>query len=76
MIKVEAPSLQEAYSKAAAELSCSVVDLEITILQNGSAGFLGMFKKMRLLKSIAKEQNLFAKRLLSKKPIQRKIVQM
>ena len=49
MIKVEAPSLQEAYSKAAAELSCSVVDLEITILQNGSAGFLGMFKKNAII---------------------------
>ena len=49
MIKVEAPSLQEAYSKAAAELSCSVIDLEITILQNGSGGFLGMFKKNAII---------------------------
>jgi len=49
MIKVEAPTLQEAYSKAAAQLSCSVVDLEINILQNGSGGFLGMFKKSAII---------------------------
>jgi len=45
MIKVEAATLQEAYSKAASELSCSVVDLDINIIQNGSSGFLGLFKK-------------------------------
>lgn len=39
MIRVEAETLQEAYSKAAGELSCSVVDLEINIIQNGSGGF-------------------------------------
>jgi spoIIIJ-associated protein len=49
MIKVEAPTLQEAYSKAARELSCSVIDLEINILQNGSGGFLGMFKKSAII---------------------------
>lgn len=49
MIKVEAPTLQEAYSKAASELSCSVVDLEINVLQNGSSGFFGMFKKSAII---------------------------
>lgn len=49
MIKVEATTLQEAYSKAASELSCSVVDLEINIIQNGSSGFLGMFKKSAII---------------------------
>ena len=43
MIKVEAATLQEAYSKAASELSCSVVDLDINVIQNGSSGFLGLF---------------------------------
>ncbi len=54
MIKVEAPTLQEAYSKAASELSCSVIDLEITILQNGSNGFLGMFKKNAIIEASRK----------------------
>lgn len=49
MIKVEAATLQEAYSKAASELSCSVVDLDINILQNGSSGFLGLFKKSAII---------------------------
>jgi len=54
MIKVEAPTLQEAYSKAAAQLSCSVIDLEINILQNGSNGFLGMFKKSAIIEAVRK----------------------
>ncbi|WP_442765122.1 Jag N-terminal domain-containing protein [Sulfurospirillum cavolei] len=49
MIRVEAETLQEAYSKAAGELSCSVVDLEINIIQNGSGGFLGLFKKKAII---------------------------
>lgn len=49
MIKVEAATLQEAYSKAASELSCSVVDLDINIIQNGSGGFLGLFKKNAII---------------------------
>jgi len=49
MIKVEAATLQEAYSKAASELSCSVVDLDINIIQNGSSGFLGLFKKNTII---------------------------
>lgn len=65
MIKVEAPSLQEAYSKAAAELSCSVIDLEITILQNGSGGFLGMFKKNAIIEVYRK----------GTKPVQREVVE-
>lgn len=39
MIRIEASTLQEAYSKAARELSCSVVELDINIIQNGSNGF-------------------------------------
>ena len=65
MIKVEAPSLQEAYSKAAAELSCSVIDLEITILQNGSGGFLGMFKKNAIIEVYRK----------GTKPVQREVTE-
>ena len=49
MIKVEAATLQEAYSKAASELSCSVVDLDINIIQNGSSGFLGLFRKSAII---------------------------
>lgn len=49
MITVEAATLQEAYSKAASELSCSVVDLDINIIQNGSSGFLGLFKKSAII---------------------------
>lgn len=40
-----APSLDEAYQKAAKEFSCSIVELEIDVIQNPSSGFLGMFSK-------------------------------
>ncbi|ACZ12411.1 Jag N-terminal domain-containing protein [Sulfurospirillum deleyianum] len=49
MIRIEASTLQEAYSKAARELSCSVVELDINIIQNGSNGFLGLFKKNAII---------------------------
>ena len=59
MIKVEAATLQEAYSKAASELSCSVVDLEINIIQNGSSGFLGFFKKNAIIEVSRKGSKTF-----------------
>ncbi len=40
-----APTLDEAYQKAAKEFSCSVVELEIEVIQNPSSGFLGIFSK-------------------------------
>ena len=40
-----ATSLDEAYQKASKEFSCSIVELEIDVIQNPSSGFLGMFSK-------------------------------
>lgn len=45
MIKIEADSLEEAYSKAASELECSVTQLDVEIVQHPSRGLLGLFKK-------------------------------
>lgn len=68
MIRVEAPTLQEAYSKAAAELSCSVVNLDITIIQNGSSGFLGMFKKSAIIEAQRKGTPKASKQEEKEKP--------
>ncbi len=70
MIKVEAATLQEAYSKAASELSCSVVDLDINVLQNGSSGFLGMFKKTAIIEVQRKGTSKEPKEYKEKKEFQ------
>lgn len=49
MIKIEAVTLEEAYSKAASKLRCSVTNLKIEVLQAPSNGFLGLFKKTAII---------------------------
>nr|WP_314472040.1 Jag N-terminal domain-containing protein [uncultured Campylobacter sp.] len=51
-MRIEAENLQEAFKKAAEELNCSVTELDIKILQNPSAGFLGFFKKTAIIEAI------------------------
>ena len=49
MIKVEAITLEEAYSNAACELDCSVTELVIEVVQYPSSGFLGLFRKKAII---------------------------
>lgn len=49
MKKIEAPTLQDAYTKASEELGCSITDLDFDIVQNSSRGFLGLFKKNAII---------------------------
>lgn len=51
MIRIEANTLEEAYSKAAAELTCSVTQITFEVIQNPSSGFLGMFKKVAIVEA-------------------------
>nr|WP_314240966.1 Jag N-terminal domain-containing protein [uncultured Campylobacter sp.] len=51
-MRIEAENLQEAFQKAAQELNCSVTELDIKILQNPSAGFLGFFKKTAIIEAV------------------------
>ena len=51
MIRIEATTLEEAYSKAAAELTCSVTQITFEVIQNPSSGFLGMFKKSAIVEA-------------------------
>ncbi|MDR0762571.1 MAG: Jag N-terminal domain-containing protein [Campylobacteraceae bacterium] len=48
-MRVEASSLEEAYSKAAKELSCSVTELDLQVLQYPKSGFLGIGKKKAIV---------------------------
>jgi spoIIIJ-associated protein len=49
MKKIEAPSLELAYAKAAAEFGCSVTVLQVEIVQVPSKGILGLFKKSAII---------------------------
>ncbi len=51
MIRIEADTLEEAYSKAAAQLTCSVTQITFNVIQNPSSGFLGMFKKVAIIEA-------------------------
>ncbi len=49
MVKIEASTLEEAYKKASQEFDCSVVDLEVEVVQAPSSGLLGLFKKSAVI---------------------------
>lgn len=49
LTKIEAITLEEAYTKASTQLGCSITDLEFEIIQNPSKGFLGFGKKMAIV---------------------------
>ncbi len=53
-MKFSAPTLDEAYKKASKEFTCSIVELEIEVIQNPSSGFLGMFSKDAIIKVLNK----------------------
>ncbi|MEA3383780.1 MAG: Jag N-terminal domain-containing protein [Campylobacterota bacterium] len=47
----EAKTLEEAYEKASESLKCSIVDLNIELVQSPSKGFLGFFSKVAIIKA-------------------------
>jgi len=49
MIKVEAPTLEEAYKKASLALECSISELQCEVVQHPSNGILGLFKKSAII---------------------------
>jgi len=52
MIKIEAPTLEEAYQDAASSLKCSVTELKIEVVQSPTSGFLGLFKKTAIIVAV------------------------
>jgi len=65
-MRIEADTLQDAMIKAASELNCSVVDLDINVIQAPSAGILGFFKKTAIIEANLPKANP------NKKPKERK----
>lgn len=54
--RIEAKTLEEAFSKASEALGCSVTDLDITILQHPSKGILGIGKKNAVILAKCKQK--------------------
>ena len=50
-MKFEAFTLEEAITKASTELGCSVVDLNIKVIQHPRNGILGLFKKNAIIEA-------------------------
>jgi spoIIIJ-associated protein len=49
MKKIEAPTLADAYEKAALALGCSITELHYEVIQHPSNGVLGLFKKNAII---------------------------
>ncbi|MHC3995461.1 Jag N-terminal domain-containing protein [Thiomicrolovo sp. ZZH C-3] len=49
MKKIEAPTLEAAYSEASKQFSCSVTELDIVVVQHPSKGFLGLLRKQAVI---------------------------
>ena len=55
-MKIEANTLQEAFQKAAEQLTCSVTELDIKVLQHPSSGIFGFFKKTAIIEANLENQ--------------------
>jgi len=54
MKRIEAETLEEAYSKAAKELACSVTEINYEIIQHPTTGVMGLFKKTAIIVAVRK----------------------
>lgn len=54
MKRIEAETLEEAYSKAARELQCSVTEINYEIVQHPTSGVMGLFKKNAIIIAVKK----------------------
>lgn len=57
MIKIESTTLEEAYTKAAESLACSVIELNVEVIQVPSKGMLGLFKKNAIIVATKKQSD-------------------
>jgi len=54
MKRIEADTLEEAYSEAAKELACSVTEIKYEIIQHPTTGMMGLFKKTAIIVAVKK----------------------
>ncbi len=57
MKKFEAENLEEAYELASSDFDCSIMDLEVEVIQQPRNGFLGFGKKSAIIQARLKKHN-------------------
>jgi len=55
-MRIEAPTLSEAYAKAAEALGCSMYEIDFEVLQHPSAGLFGLFKKNAIVEATIEQR--------------------
>lgn len=68
MIKIEAWSLEEAYTLASEQLGCSITEIDCEITQYPSKGFLGIGKKKAILVAVKKQSAINNEKSAYKQP--------
>lgn len=68
MKKIEALTLELAYSDAASIFNCSITELAIEVVQVPSSGFLGFFKKTAIIVATKRKVVTEEKEIISPKP--------
>jgi spoIIIJ-associated protein len=80
MKRIEADTLEEAYSKAAKELNCSVTEINYEIVQHPTTGMMGLFKKTAIIIAVKKisteTKTPKAKKEVEKKETEKKEVEI
>ncbi len=74
MMRIEAPTLEEAYEKASIDLGCSVSDLKSEVIQHPSKGLLGFMKKSAIIIVVCDVDEEIEEDIDIKKPISGKEV--
>lgn len=68
MIKIEALTLEDAYSQAAIKLECSITQLKIEVVQVPSKGLLGLFKRPAIIVAAINDEKASSKPQSAQKP--------
>lgn len=68
MVKIEAWSLEEAYTLASEQLGCSITEIDCEITQYPSKGFLGIGKKKAILVAVKKQSAVNTEKPAYKQP--------
>jgi len=70
MQKIEAPTLEEAYTKASKVLECSISELHCEVVQHPTKGIFGFLKKNAILNVECKKENiLLQEHTIKNKPV-------
>jgi len=60
MKKIEASTLEAAYSEASKQFSCSITELDIVVVQHPSKGFLGLMRRQAVIVARLKTAEVFS----------------